>query len=236
MSEANSEGSLVNKFPRLSEKLLNSRTTAPDIVDELLAGEGPANIFPGNNSTDDCHATIIVHSLRSQPAKRYITPVKCIEWLEKDLLHRIKHANATSHVKILIDEIHPSLTTALIRVASLTRSLNASLEVDLLPTQALPPIHLERTLLDAGEEIIEPERDLYALDEKSIKQILNSPGTDFSRVKMIDHFTEQEIISLLNHPAFETFDQTFKELISSSVSAIVTNDLEEMKKNERRGH
>ena len=78
-------------------------------------------------------------------------------------------------------------------------------------------------------EIIITDRSLYSLDETAIKQILYSPGTDPTRVKMVDRFEEQEIIDLCNHPQWEDFSEEFKQLIYDSIANFLHRDFQLMK-------
>lgn len=76
-----------------------------------------------------------------------------------------------------------------------------------------------------SQEAIALNRDLAALDEKQLQNLLHESESDQTLVKMADRFTETEIIHLIEHPKFNTFTPEFKEIIWTSVSEIFKREL-----------
>jgi hypothetical protein len=63
-----------------------------------------------------------------------------------------------------------------------------------------------------------PERNLNCLNEAELKQILYKLSPE--RTSIHDHFTEDEIVFLIDHPNFESFSPDFKEFIRVSISEV----------------
>ena len=79
---------------------------------------------------------------------------------------------------------------------------------------------------------VELDRDLNSLNEAELKQIFYSPGTDPTRVKLIDRFERQDIIDLHAHPQWEQFSEEFKEMIRNQVCEFLAEDVAEMREKE----
>lgn len=65
---------------------------------------------------------------------------------------------------------------------------------------------------------VNSSRDLSLLSEKQLKEILYRSAPE--RTSIHDHFTEDEIVFLIDHPSFESFSPEFKEFIRVSISEV----------------
>lgn len=86
-------------------------------------------------------------------------------------------------------------------------------------------VQSDEKLWQLGLEAISIHRNLDALDEKQLLQILYETVQDQAVIKMSDKFTEAEIVHLLEHPQFEDFSEEFRERIWVSVNEIFSRVL-----------
>ncbi|MDD4976817.1 MAG: hypothetical protein PHY93_20850 [Bacteriovorax sp.] len=67
-------------------------------------------------------------------------------------------------------------------------------------------------------KITDAVRDLNLLNEQQLKEILYELAPE--RASIHCHFTDVEIVLLIDHPSFEKFSPEFKEFIRVSVSEV----------------
>lgn len=140
---------------RLAEKIIAAKEQAlsgsaqPDLSDLLCSGEDePCNIIPGNTPSVS-HPIIVVYSIKQFPPAGNSpnhTPEYCLGLLEKHLIERSGNATCVKLVKIIIDRIDPGVAEMLSRIIHLTFELEAELQVDLILSDKMDSISLERSL------------------------------------------------------------------------------------------